>query len=70
MGGVPPARDLDGHILGEAFEPRHQAWIDRLLEHAVDSYEPLVPRRAGQGKFDPAVEEGILKQLRALGYIE
>jgi predicted AlkP superfamily phosphohydrolase/phosphomutase len=70
LAGVPPANDLDGHILGEAFAARHRKWLDKLLEHAVDSYEPLVPRRQGEGTFDPAVEEGILRQLRALGYIE
>lgn len=70
LAGVPPAKDLDGNILGEALEPGSKGWLDRLLSHAVDSYEPLVPRRQGQGKIDPAVEEGILKQLRALGYIE
>jgi hypothetical protein len=70
LSGVPPAQDLDGHILGEVLEPRYQRWVDRLLTHAVASYEPLAPHQRGAAKYDPAVEKGILEQLRALGYIQ
>lgn len=70
MAGVPLARDLDGHLLGEAFEPNLQKWFDTLLTHSVETYEGLVPRSGARTEVDDAVNEAMLEQLRSLGYIE
>ena len=70
MCGVPLARDLDGHLLGNAFAPSVQDWYDTLLTHSVESYEGLVPARGARGGVDDEVNEAVLEQLRSLGYIE
>lgn len=70
MCGIPLARDLDGHLLGDAFEPSLQKWFDTLLTHSVESYEGLVPPRGARAGVDDAVNEAVLEQLRSLGYIE
>ncbi len=70
MSGVPVARDLDGHVLGEAFEAEVRKSFDRLLGDAIVSYDAL--RTHAEGAAGPSQEtnEAILEQLRSLGYIE
>jgi arylsulfatase A-like enzyme len=61
--GLPVARDMDGRVLTEAFEPslmasRSPSW--------VASYDD--GSRLG-GTVESAVDEEVLRELEALGYI-
>jgi predicted AlkP superfamily phosphohydrolase/phosphomutase len=70
MSGVPIANDLDGHVLGEAFEAKVQRSFDRLLTDAIDSYDGLRRRGDGAGGVSDETNAAVLEQLRSLGYIE
>lgn len=70
MAGIPFARDFDGHVLGEAFEPSFQEWTTELLTNAVDSYEGIVPRPVAMAEGDQEVDQEMIERLRALGYID
>ena len=70
MRGIPPSRDVDGHVLGGAFEPRVQDWFDGLLADAVPSYDAFLVRADGADGADSEVESEILERLRSLGYID
>ncbi len=63
--GFPVARDMDGHVLVDAFEE------DFLRKHQIEyipTYETK-PWQAGKPRKSP-VDEKIKKKLRGLGYIE
>ena len=63
--GLPIPADLEGHVLGAAFDP---AW---LAEHPVrtgpafDGYAVTAPAEGGHG-----LDERLREELRALGYVE
>ena len=69
MSGVPPADDLDGHVLAEAFAAGLQSWTAKLVANPIDSYEGLVSRPGDPVEVDEAANEARLEQLRSLGYI-
>ena len=69
MSGVPPADDLDGRVLVDAFEPAVQSWTAELIANSIDSYEGLVLRPGDPVEIDEAANEARLEQLRSLGYI-
>ena len=69
MSGVPPADDLDGRVLVDAFEPALQSWTAELIANPIDSYEGLVLRPGDPVEIDEAANEARLEQLRSLGYI-
>jgi predicted AlkP superfamily phosphohydrolase/phosphomutase len=66
--GLPVARDMDGKVLLEAFDP------DFVQAHPVrwvDSYEsPSVERRDRNGEQALPEEEVLQERLRSLGYLE
>ena len=69
MSGVPPADDLDGRVLVDAFEPALGSWTAELIANSIDSYEGLVSRPGDPVEIDEAANEARLEQLRSLGYI-
>ncbi len=70
LAGIPPAKDLDGQILLDAFTPKFRRKVERRMADQVDSYEPLVPPRSADAKAGREVDEEILRRLRSLGYID
>jgi predicted AlkP superfamily phosphohydrolase/phosphomutase len=70
MAGLPPAHDLDGHVLLDAFEPGFRRWGEHVLTQEVDSYEGLVSRQDANAEEDTEVDAEVLQRLRALGYID
>lgn len=65
MLGMPVAEDLDGRILKEAF---HDAFLNENPVSLVETYGPrIVPVRA-DGAI-PSLDEDLVEQLRAIGYI-
>lgn len=69
MRGIPPARDLDGHLLGPAFVPAVSSWFDQLLPDAVPSYDAF-RLQGGPASTGPEVDAEIVERLRSLGYID
>lgn len=70
MAGLPVARDVDGHVLGNAFEPDVRRAFDPLLAEAVESYDGFRRRGSTADGADEELNEKVLEQLRSLGYIE
>ncbi len=70
MAGVPPAADLDGHILLDAFTPDLRQRVEKRMADEVDSYEGIVPPRSADAQAGKEVDEEILRRLRSLGYID
>ncbi len=68
--GVPPASDLDGMILMDAFRPDWRARLEARAADEVESYEGIVPPRSSNVSPDQEVDEEILRRLRSLGYID
>jgi hypothetical protein len=63
--GLPVAKDLDGRILRETFQ---DAFFDEKPVSFVETYGPrVVPVRAES--VIPSLDEELLDQLRAIGYI-
>jgi len=68
--GVPPARDLDGVVLHDAFTADLRRWSGVLVEQSIASYEGIVPRTGREAEPDPEAEAATLEKLRALGYVD
>jgi predicted AlkP superfamily phosphohydrolase/phosphomutase len=68
--GLPPAKDMPGHILTEGATKRGLERLQQLEAHRVESYLSLRPAVGPGGERDPGVDEEIRKQLRSLGYIK
>lgn len=70
LAGLPPADDMDGEAVIEAFDGGYAGWLESLAVDAVDSYESIVPKRDADAATDPELEAEALEKLRALGYID
>lgn len=70
MAGLPPAQDMDGHLLSGAFRSAEQRWFESLVTQSVRTYEGIVPLPKQAAAGDAEVDEEMLERLRALGYIE
>ncbi len=68
--GLPPAKDMPGHILAEGATGPGLKRIQKMEKQRVDSYLPLRPATGPAGERDEGVDEEIRKQLRSLGYIK
>ncbi len=68
--GVPPARDLDGAVLVDAFTPDLRRWSGELVERTIDTYEGIVPRPGREAEPDPEADAAAREKLRALGYVD
>jgi arylsulfatase A-like enzyme len=67
MAGLPLARDMDGRVLFELFEPGtvtagSLAWIDSYGNGEVK--KPII------GQADQGDDDGLRNQLQQLGYID
>lgn len=68
--GLPPAKDMPGHILADGATGSGLKRIKKMEKQRVDSYLPLRPATGPEGERDEGVDEEIRKQLRSLGYIK
>ncbi len=68
--GLPPSREMPGHILDIDLTEPGQDRMARLEAEAVPSYQPLAPLATAEGEADSLVDDQIRRQLRSLGYIQ
>jgi tetratricopeptide (TPR) repeat protein len=66
LSGLPPAKEMSGRVLAEAFEPRV---AQELGEEKAASYEAIEWKNEGQLAESSAADQEMIQNLRALGYI-
>ena len=70
MAGVPPAHDMDGRILDEAFESALRGGLDDLRKHAVPSYDAFVLQPSVPARPPVEADAEAIERLRSPGYLE
>jgi predicted AlkP superfamily phosphohydrolase/phosphomutase len=67
--GLPAGGDMPGNVLAQALTPAGEQAVRRLEGNRLPSYMALTPAPGPQGERDPAVDDELRRQLKALGYI-
>ncbi len=67
MAGIPPARDMDGRVLFELFEP---GTVTEESVEWIESYGNGEIKKPIVGQTDQGDDDGLRDQLQQLGYID